>query len=409
MTSQCELLVIGGGQAGLATATAYRESGGEGTVRIVSADPQPPYHRPSLSKGFLTGAKEAGELPLQGEDFYAGHDLQLDLGRTVTSLDAGDRTATLDDGEQISYAVCVLATGSGSAVPPIDGAGHPDVRLLRSRDDAVALQEAAKEARSAVVIGSGFIGCEAAMSLASLGLDVTMMTTERLPQIDRLGLEVAGRIAGWLGEAGVTVIGGKPITAIDGGHAVVLDKRPFPADLVVLAAGAQPRGDLAVGAGVDTEDGRVLVDEHLASSVPGLYAAGDVARAENAAAGRALSVEHWHEAQSMGAVAGHNAAQGEGGEQRSWDSVPDFWTDLGERTLQYAGWGDGYDDVRLVDHGDEAFTAWYTRDVAGKPILVGVLTHDADDDLARGKQMIRDAEELPEGDVDSEPEDFSRR
>jgi NADPH-dependent 2,4-dienoyl-CoA reductase/sulfur reductase-like enzyme len=255
------------------------------------------------------------------------------------------------------------------------------VLRLRSSADGQQLRTAAEGAGSAVVIGSGFIGCEAAVSLAIRGLDVTVLSTEELPQLERLGRQAAGRLAGWLAEAGVRLVGGAEVTEIRDGHAVHTGEEVHWADLILSAAGVVPNSELARRAGLLIERGRIVVDEHLTTRSPGVYAAGDVALAHNAAAGRMLQVEHWGEALKMGEVAGTNAA---GSNQKSWNDVPGFWSGIGERTLKYTAWGDGYDHDELIDHPGGGFTIWYSTDGA----TVGVLTHQADDDYELGQSLI---------------------
>src|SRR5581483_7884439 len=141
-----------------------------------------------------------------------------------------------------------------------------------------------------------------------------------------------------------------------------------------------PRVELAVSAGIELESGAVPVDAHLRTAKPGLYAAGDVAFARNATAGRRLRVEHWGDALGQGEVAGRNAA----GADAVWDAVPGFWSTIGEHTLKYGAWGDGFDDSRFEDHGDGSFTAWYGLNGT----IVGVLTHERDEDYERGSELI---------------------
>lgn len=236
------------------------------------------------------------------------------------------------------------------------------------------------QARSAVIIGSGFIGCEAAASLASRGLDVAVLSMEELPQTGRLGRAAAERIAGWLADADIRLHGDVKVTGIDDGRIVRTENGDFEADLILTAAGVEPRTELAEQAGLAVEDGRIVVDERMATAAPGVFAAGDVALAYNPAAARRLRVEHWGEALRMGEVAGANAA----GAADSWSGVPGFWSEVGDRTLRCAAWGDGVDRHDLVDHGDGAFTVWYSR--AGT--VVGVLAHNADGDYDRGRELI---------------------
>ena len=381
-TVRVALLVVGGGPAAVSAARAFREHGGEGPVWLVSDDDAPPYLRPLLSKEYLRGESGDADLPLADDAFYTDQDVRLQLETMVTSLSAVDRSAALSDGTEVTFDHCVLVTGNAPAPLPVPGADDPRVRYLRSLDSARALRAAAGDARSAVVIGSGFIGCEAAVSLARLGLSVTVCSREPSPQSQRLGDEASDRLGRWLREESLTVFGCTEVTSIEEGRTVhVRGHPPITADLVLVAAGVEPSSTLAVAAGLDVRHDRVVVDETLRSSTAAVLAAGDVAYARNAAAGRHLVVEHWGDAEEMGAVAGATAA----GATASWDTPPGFWTVIGDRVLKYAGWGDGWDGVELVEHDDGGFTAWYSSG----DTVVGVATHEADDDYERGSELVR--------------------
>lgn len=377
------LVVVGSGPAGLSAAQAYRKHGGTGPVRLVTYDPHPPYNRPPLTKDFLRGEVGRDALPLEEPSFYDEQDIELLLDRRAVDLDPRTRQLVLDDGLRLAYDACVLATGSRPAVLPVPGADHPDLLLLRTRAQGEALRDAVEGRSSALVVGSGFIGCEAAASLAQRGLQVSVVSTEERPQQRRLGREVAERIAGWLGDSGVRLLGGQAVESFPDGRTVRLaDGTTHRADVVLVAAGVTPDGGLAERAGLATSEGRVLVDAALRTADPHVLAAGDVAMAHNGAAGRRVAVEHWGDAMTMGEVAGANAA----GADETWDSAPGFWSEIGEHALKYAAWGDGHDEVRFVDHGGGAFTAWYLS--GDEPVVVGVLTHEADDDYERGQQLV---------------------
>jgi 3-phenylpropionate/trans-cinnamate dioxygenase ferredoxin reductase subunit len=364
---------------------------------LVSDDTAPPYFRPPLSKDYLRGESEAGDTELTPATTYTDRGITLLLRQMVTTLSAQERAAQLSSGDRITFKACVLATGSAPKPLPVPGADAPAVAMLRSLDSAKALRSAALDARSAVVVGSGFIGCEAAASLSRRGLDVTVVSTEELPQEKRLGADAGRRIAGWLADDGVTLVGGAQVEAIEPlgdpeerpRRVRVSGRDPLEADLVLVAGGIDPHVTLARATGAQIEQGRVSVDEHMRASLPGLYAAGDVAYARNATAGRHLVVEHWGEAEAMGTVAGGVAA----GADLRWDAVPGFWTEIGGRTLKYAAWGDGYDHARLVDHGGGAFTVWYA-DEQGR--AVGVATHEADEDYERGGELVAAGRPVPD-------------
>lgn len=382
------LVIVGGGPTAFAAARAYAGAGGGGPVTVVSDDGTEPYERPALCKDYLRGQTEEESLPLAEPQFWAGGRRDLRLNTLAVGLDPLARVVRLEDGGQLSFDTCVLATGARPQVLPVPGGDDPGVLRLRFMAQGRALRDAAASASSAVVVGSGFIGCEAAVSLSLRGLSVTVVSQEPLPQQARLGAEAGERIAGWLRESGVRFVGAAEVKAIVGACRVEMSgSEPVEGDLVLVAAGIAPRVELAEMAGIELSHGRVPVDERMRTRVPGILAAGDVALAHNPTAGRELLVEHWGEALAMGEVAGTTAAGGDA----TWSGVPGFWSDIGGRMLKYAAWGDGHDSSRLVDHGRGAFTIWYGRD----GITVGVLTHEADDDYERGSELVAAGRPLP--------------
>ena len=167
-------LVIGGGPAGLAAARAYRQGGGQGDVVMVSSDHDAPYARPPLSKDFLDGSSGRDDLPLESSRWYAVHGVDLRLERAAVSLDLDRRRVALDDAEPLFFTRCVLATVSEPRRPPVPGGADPAVLTLRTVADAERLIDRASPGARAVVIGSGFIGCEAASSLSRRGCRVTL-------------------------------------------------------------------------------------------------------------------------------------------------------------------------------------------------------------------------------------------
>ena len=382
MNDEFELLVLGGGPAGLSTARAYRAAGGAGAVAIVTDEHRMPYSRPPLTKDLLRGESSEDELPIEPEAWLQEHAVRLLSGR-ATILDADQHTVSLSGGRELHYRSCVLATGAEPTRLPVPGADHPAVRVVRTLDHVRELTARLADGDAVVVIGSGFIGCEIAASLRRRGQRVTLISDEQEPNAARLDLEAARRIHGWLEQEGVDVSLGTEvdeIAAVDG----ALEVRAGPArangKVVVMAAGVAPRGELAAAAGLELAGGAVPVDAAMRTERAGLYAAGDVAFAHNASAGRRLRVEHWGDALGQGEIAGRTVA----GQDTQWDAVPGFWSTIGDHTLKYAAWGDGFEDSRLEQHSNGAFTAWYGRE--GR--IVGVLAHEADEDYERGRSLI---------------------
>ena len=389
MSGARRLVVVGGGPAGLAAARAYRDAGGDGDVTLLTPEPHAPYERPPLSKEFLRAEAEAGELALEDAAWYAEHDVVVRLATPAERLDPERRTVAPRGGQPLDYDACVLATGSTPLPLPVPGGDHPDVLLLRSLESALGLRRRAEAAERAVVIGAGFIGCEVAASLAMRGARVTLVAREALPQGPRLGEDAGRRIAGWLRAMGVELVLEAEVEAIaEDGRAVRVDGRLLRGDLVLVGGGVKPNAQLAAEAGLTVREGRVATDAGMRASAPGVLAAGDVAFAENASAGRALAVEHWGEALNMGEVAGRVAA---GVQDARWEVAPGFWSTIGAHTMKYVAWGDGFDTARLEAHDDGAFTVWYARD----GILVGALCHERDADYERARELIEAKAPVP--------------
>lgn len=376
------LIVIGSGPGGVGAARAYLTAGGPGPVLLLTADEDRPYQRPPLSKEALRSADAPDHTPIGDDDDLAG--IELRLSSPVAGVDLARRRVRVAATE-IGFATLVIAPGSHPALLP---GLSPDVdgHVLRTIADFRRLTAAAGHARTAVVVGSGFIGCEAAASLAMRGLQVTLVSPETGPQQKRLGDHPARAIADWLVDLGVGLRLEVEVSSVETPRRVHLsDGTTLEPDLLLLALGVTPSTAFLAGSGLDQEDGRVIVDRHLETSTPGVYAVGDAALAEHAVAGRRVAVEHWGDAEAMGAAAGRNAAGG----SQVWDTVPGFWSEIGEHTLMYAAWGDGWDSTEVVEAG-EAFTVWYGQDGD----LVGVLTHGNEDDYERGRALIADGARL---------------
>jgi 3-phenylpropionate/trans-cinnamate dioxygenase ferredoxin reductase subunit len=382
MSDDRRILIVGGGPAAHAAAGAYREAGGEGPVTILAAEHQLPYERPPLTKGYLRGESGPEDLPIEPAGWYFDRDIELRRGVEVAALDLDAGRAATVSGETHSFDRVLLATGARPKVPPVPGADGPGVRYIRTVIDSELLAEQA--GASVVVVGSGFIGCEAAASLAMLGTEVTMATLEASPQAARLGEEVSARIRGWLEDYGVTFLPEAKLAEVVTTESVLArfeDGREASAAAVLLALGVDRNDGLAVAAGVEVDEG-VLVDAAMVSTDERLLAAGDVAYARNATAERRLRVEHWGEALNMGAIAGATLA----GASAEWKVAPGFWSEIGGHTLKCAGWGDGFDEVRFEAGDDGAFAAWYGR--GGE--LVGVVAHEDDEAYEKGKERIEE-------------------
>ena len=347
-------MVIGDGPAASVIGGAYDDAGGAGpTRRIPTADVR------------------------RADARYGG----------AAGLDVRSRTVTTASGQVHPFDACVIATGTAPVLLPVPGGDDPDVRRLRTLTQARGLGPGAGAARSAVVVGSGFVGCEAAVWLAAGGITVTQASKQRLPQLGRLGEHAGRQIAAWLAHRGVTVLGDAEITRIDDGQVYVKNHEPLEADLVVTAVGVRPQVEVAAEAGLDLVDGRVVADEHLRTSAPGVWAAGEVAWAANATAGRRIRVELADDPGAMGVVAGTGAAGG----RAVWDAVPCVCTDLDGLVMTYAGWGEPWDTASYVTYGDDSFSVFYER----RGATVAVLAAGAEDDLTTGLELVTAGRALP--------------
>jgi 3-phenylpropionate/trans-cinnamate dioxygenase ferredoxin reductase component len=361
MTTTRTLAIVGASLAGAKAAEAARDAGFDGRVVLIGDEPGLPYERPPLSKDVLRGDAETDVTRVHPEDFYAERSIELVDDRAV-SLDAGARTIGLAGGESITFDTAVLATGAVPRQLDVPGAELAGVHYLRTIDDSVRLRDAIRAAGRVAVIGAGWIGSEVAASARQMGADVVLVDPARVPLHRVLGDEI-GTVFGRLhADHGVHLRLGTGVAELRGAKTVeevVLDDgRVEAADVVVVGVGVVPRTELADGAGLRVDNG-IVVDEHLATGVPGLFAAGDVASAWHPHYGRHLRVEHWANARNQGTTAGRNAAGG----SDSYTRLPYFFSDQYDLGLEYVGHGDAHDEV--VVRGDRAareFIAFWHRD-----------------------------------------------
>lgn len=387
--SQAErIVIVGAGPAGYSAALAYREAGGDAEVVVLGAEEHHPYCRPPLTKEYLRGEHGRGELFLAAPELFGERGIEVRTGCAATRIDPDARRVVTADGEELAYSGCLLATGSEPARLPVSGGDGDHLLVVRSMEDSERLQAQAAPGVTVTVVGSGFIGCEAAVSLAMRGCEVTLVSDEEAPQAARLGPEVGTLLAGWLDEAGVSTRLGSAVESFGGdGRSLRAGGEEISSDVIVVATGVKPRIDLAEEAGLDIEENRVRTDPSLRTSAEGVLAAGDIAYALNPAAGRRLAVEHWGEALAHGEVAGKVLA----GVDASWEQAPGFWSSIGRRTIKHVAWGDGHDEVRVQRSDGGAFTAWYGQEGT----VVGALTHERDADYERGRELVESAARLP--------------
>ena len=333
-----KIVIVGGGAAGLAAAEMLRREGYEGELTMLSADADPPVDRPNLSKDFLAGNAPPDWMPLRPDDFYTSNDIKLRLKTRVTALDTNRRLVTAAGAEH-AYDSLLLATGADPVRLDIPGAN--DVCYLRTFDDSRAIVARAATAKRVIVIGSSFIGLEVAASLRGRGIDVHVMVRDGVPLEKVLGTE-AGRFVQSLHEAQGVVFHRGTVSRVDGRQAFLSDGTRFDFDLIVVGAGVKPSIALAEQAGLTVDRG-VLVDKHLQTSAPRVYAAGDVARWPDPHSGERIRIEHWAVAQRQGQVAAKNML----GRKQIFDAVPFFWSQHFDVTVSYVGHAESWERVEI--------------------------------------------------------------
>jgi 3-phenylpropionate/trans-cinnamate dioxygenase ferredoxin reductase subunit len=340
------IIILGAGAAGSTAAETLRKEGFGGRIILIDPDPDAPYDRPNISKDYLAGTAPEDWLPLHPGSFYA--DLQIDLvrGRRASAIDPTGRRITLDDGSILPYDQLLLATGATPIELDIPGA-RGRIRYLRSLADSRRIIDAAKSARSAVVIGTSFIGLEVAASLRGRGLEVRAVGPEPLPLARVLGPALGTFIRDLHQEHGVVFHLEHTVREVQADAVVLDDGTRLPAELVVAGVGVRPNVELAKQAGLAVEQG-ILVDEWLETSEAGIFAAGDVARWIDPGFGERVRVEHWVVAQRMGQTAARNML----GRREPFDAVPFFWSQHYDVPIAYVGLGTGWN--RAVVDGDPA-------------------------------------------------------
>ena len=334
------VVIIGGGAAGLAAAVTLRDQGYPSELSVISADDSPPYDRPNLSKDFLAGTAPEEWMPLRAPEFYTDNRIDLELSTRVISLDVAQKRLQLADGRQLEFGALLLATGAEPNRPPIPGAAADQIHYLRTFADGRAIAAKAATAKRVVIIGTSFIGMEVAASLRARNIDVHVVGRDSVPMERVLGAQV-GRFLQTLHEShGVVFHMGVGAAHMEGRRLTLSDATTLDVDFVVVGAGVRPALQLAEQAGLAVDRG-VLVDEHLQTSAPGVFAAGDIARWSDRRSGQRIRVEHWVVAERQGQVAARNIL----GQREKFEAVPFFWSQHYDLTVNYVGHAEGWDRV----------------------------------------------------------------
>jgi 3-phenylpropionate/trans-cinnamate dioxygenase ferredoxin reductase component len=386
MSSDQTHVIIGASLAGARAAETLREEGFGGRVIVVGTENERPYERPPLSKEYLRGEVGREKAYVHDDGFYAEHDIELRLGRTAVSLDTSASAVVLDDGERLRYDRLLLTMGAEPRRLASPGGELDGVHYLRSVEDSDTLRERLDHGGAVVVVGAGWIGAEVAASARQRGLDVTVLDPLTVPLERVMGAEVGAIYRDIHSEHGTRMLMGTGVEAFEGHKAVervrTSDGRELECDFVVVGVGVQPRIRLAAEAGIAVDDG-ILVDEQLATSVPGVFAAGDVANALHPFYGERIRVEHWGNALNQGPVAARNLL----GHGAVYERLPYFFSDQYEGGMEYTGFARAWD--RVVFRGDPATREFVAFWMVGDRIVAGMSVNvwDVTDPI---KRLVRE-------------------
>ena len=355
-------VIVGGSLAGATAAATLRDEGADGSVTLIGAERESPYERPPLSKAYLRDEVPFEKSLVRPAAFYAEHRIETLSGVRATRIDASARVVELEDLRRVPFDVLLIATGGRNRRLSIPGSELDGIYSLRTIDDADRIKAEMRAERRVVVVGMGFIGSEVAASLRAKGLDVVAIEPGKTPLFRVLGEAVGQRIADLHRTHGVRTIFEDTVAAFEGSQRVtrVITRSglSLECDFVVAGIGVEPVVDLLEGTGVEVNNG-VVVDQYCQTSVPGIYAAGDVANHYHPVFDRQIRVEHWHNAIKQGAAAARNML----GRAVPYDEIPWFWSDQYDANLQYAGFHTKWDQFVVRGRLDSrSFLAFYIND-----------------------------------------------
>ncbi len=393
------IVVVGGGLAAARLATEYRAAGGEASVTIVASEPDPPYNRPPLTKGFLRGEMDRDGPLVRPQAEYDDDVVELRLETTAERIDPDAHEVELAGGERLPYGTLVLATGARPRQLPLPGADLVGVHTYRTLRDAETVIRAAEDAHAAIVIGGSFIGAETAASLRARGLEVTIveMGETLMPQLRCPALQA--ELVELYRSEGVEVLLETQLEELTGNGRLLTgartaDGRMLEGFLAIVGVGVVPNVELAQDAGADVDDG-IVVDERFRTSLADVYAIGDVARYPDPTSGRMRRIEHWSNADAQGAHLGRQLA----GARAAYDELPVFFTQLFDRKLQVLG--DVEPAAECVLRGSLADGRLVGFHLAEDNRLVGAVVHGESADvvaelgaLIREKPVVDDPSRL---------------
>ena len=388
-----DALLCGGGLASANCARWLREGGGEGSILLVSREPDPPYNRPPLSKGYLQGKEAREDALFRPDEWWEEQQIDLLTRTSVMKLDTDARVATLSTKEEVEFDSALLATGANVKRLRVDGCDLDGIHYLRALGNSDAIRADAEARQRAVLIGGSYIGCEVAASLtAAHGVDCEIVMMEDVTFEPFFGAKVGGFFQGVLEEHGVKVHGGEELERFEGDgervtKVVTKSGLEIECDFVVVGIGVTPDVTLAKAAGLELgEQGGVRCNAELETSVSRIYAAGDICEYDSPIHGKPMRIEHWDVAFNQGKTAAFNML----GRGLDHNVVPYFFSDLADWvSMEYVGPGSGEPVVR-GSMEEREFAVFYVDE--GK--VKAALSVGRSDDLDHARRLIADKAEV---------------
>ena len=382
------IVIVGGGLAGATAAGELRERGFEGDIHLFAAEPHNPYIRPPLSKEYMTGKDGRDSVFVHPEGWYREHNIVVTTGSRVEAI--GDHAITLESGREVPFDRLLLATGATPRPLDVHGWRAGGIHTLRTIDDSESLRASLDGGgRQVVVIGAGWIGLELASAARGYGNEVTVVAPSKIPLARAVGPELGTMFRELHEQNGVTFSLETAVESFelrgDEVSGVVTDHGVLPAEVVIVGVGAAPDVALAEAAGIEIADagqgGGILVDEHLATSAPDVFAAGDVANAFHPVIGQRMRNEHWATAIAGGKVAAVSMM----GIDASLDDIPYFYTDQFDLGMEYSGYPPLAEGAEVVYRGDRAKREFIAFWMQGDRVVAGMNVNvwDVNDDVQK--------------------------
>ena len=383
------VVILGAGAAGTNAVEVLRQAGFQGKVILISAEEKLPYDRTKLSKNYLQGKAKEDSLSLRDCQFYDQHDIELRFGKTVTKVDAIEKLITFEDDSTLKYDSLLLATGGKAKKLDVPGANLANVFTIRNPEDVDSILNVVNQAKKSVVIGSSFIGMEAAASLTQQGLEVTVISPSDVPFKKILG-DKLGKMFQKLHESnGVVFKFGTKATEFTGDgkveYVTLEGGEKIATDLVIVGIGVELNTSYLEGIELNEQDRSISVNEYLQTEINDIYAAGDIASFPYAPTGESTRIEHWRLAAQQGRIAAANMLE-KNILQKVADIVPFFWSGQYDLKLRYVGHAEKWDEIFIDgDLNHQEFLAFYLQNNQ----VMAVAGVNRDRDIAAISELMR--------------------